>query len=554
MKPKINHCKWWTIVAIFITFLFSSCQKELEIKNNINTHLQKSVTENEDEIPYKEGTNTLLGENKKNPYTVANMNDAWQYLADNGYTTNSGAKVYASHYYVKFKPKSSDEYEELQKDTTVEFSDMPIESTVIQNGDYYHDPSLPDTIPTYQYAAVKVDYQFPKGIDYEIIDKLYIPEQDNNFNYENGGSEDLFVDRLLNRAYLQTGNYEDTIALDNAKSSHLKNYYPKGNIRVFDTRLQHYIGMEGVRIRARRWFTVVNSYTDFNGSYQINHSFKRPCNYSMWFGNPLFAVRHYLVSMTYWINGPKKKNEWNYDLNNGYQRFAGHVYRGAFRYYLKNNGGLVRPWNPLRRQVYIAKDANIDCSGVNWIVLPIIRIGRYRQNGTEYNSDEILSSTCHETAHTAHVMIMNWGVIQYWQVTSQLQESWAVAVEWYLTHIEYAERGISNYGNWDYYPSNPPQYPNNLAYQYWNSDRNSNKYTSLYINLIDDYNENNKILLNGYIGTIDDQVSGYTLPFIESNILKHAYGLTSLANELKSHKPSGSSITDAQIDLLLSFY
>jgi hypothetical protein len=147
---------------------------------------------------------------------------------------------------------------------------------------------------------------------------------------------------------------------------------------------------------------------------------------------------------------------------------------------------------------------------------------------------------------------MNAGLIQYWQVDSQLQESWAVAIEWRLTHLEYAGRGISNYGEETYSPNPAPQYPNRYAYQYWTLNRNST-YTSLYINLVDNTNENGIFFPNvGVFGTVDDDVQGYSLAFIEQNILKHSYGLWSLGNELKSNKPTG--VTDQQIDNLLSFY
>jgi hypothetical protein len=141
---------------------------------------------------------------------------------------------------------------------------------------------------------------------------------------------------------------------------------------------------------------------------------------------------------------------------------------------------------------------------------------------------------------------MNAGLIQYWQVDSQLQESWAVAIEWRLTHLEYAGRGINNYGEWDYNPTPSPQYPNRQAYQYWTLNTDPT-YTSLYINLVDNINESTI-----FFGRPDDEVTGYTLAFIEQNILKHSYGLWSLGNELKSNLPVG--VTNQQIDNLLNFY
>jgi hypothetical protein len=381
MQNKKN--KLWLYAACLFTLIFGSCQKQEIAKeeNNISSPLNLAARpSNSEELPLQEGVNMELGEPKQNPYTVENMAAAWQDLMGRGIITNTEAHVYTSHYYVKFKPRNSDEYELLHRDSTLAFSDYPIESTIILNGDYYHDPSLPDSVPTYQYTAVKADYQFPEGIEYEILAKLYIPEADKIFSYEDGGTEDCFVDNLLNQAYKQTKNDEDIIDLTEycgQQTTARPSYHPGGKIRVFDTRLQRYIGMEGVRVQARRWFTYRNAFPDYDGNYRMSGTFKRPCNYSIWFATSTFAVRHNLVNITFWINGPKITGDWNYDLNNSYQRFAGHVFRGAYRYHAKNIGGLQRPWLWPARQLYIAKDSYKSWSGQNWIVFPVIKIARY---------------------------------------------------------------------------------------------------------------------------------------------------------------------------------
>ncbi|MEQ1554639.1 MAG: hypothetical protein ABL929_10695 [Ferruginibacter sp.] len=556
-KNLSRHSKWWTLPVLAVTLFFSSCQKQ-ELTKEAEKNLTESSLENSnlfsrtgDGIPFRGGTNMLLGELKKNPYTIANMTTAWQNLASRGINFRGETSVYTTHLYVKFKPQNSDQYEQLHNDSTLGFSDYPIESTVIQNGDYYHDPSLPDSVPTYQYTSVKADYQFPKNIPYEIIDKLYIPETDNVFQYETGGTNDLFVNQLLNQAYTQTGNYEDTIALDNQPTTTASRYTPGGQIRVFDTRLQRWIGMEGVRVQARRWFVIYNGYPDFNGNYRMAHNFTRPCNYSIWFATNRFSVRHNVVNTTFWVNGPHVSGDWNYDLNNEYQRFAGHVFRGAYRYNHKDIGGLQRPYLPWR-QVYVAVDGSGNSQGVNWVVLPVIRVWRY--NGSfEHNSDDVFSTTCHETGHTSHVRRMglgNGGVIQYWQVSKMLQESWPIAIEWHLTHIEYADRGIANYGEFNYIipAPNTPGYPNEEAYQYWFKSLEPD-YTTIYINLVDNFNESTVYMAGA---SPLDIVTGYTFSQIETVIIPYSYGLSSLSTQLKSNKPAG--VTDLQIDNLLEAY
>jgi len=145
---------------------------------------------------------------------------------------------------------------------------------------------------------------------------------------------------------------------------------------------------------------------------------------------------------------------------------------------------------------------------------------------------------------------MNGEFIQYWQVNTFIAESWPVAVEWYNTGMEYRSRGIANYGTetYDISASYPLSYPLDRAYQYWplNSNR---EYSCVFIDLVDNFNQNNAFFINHGTSVIDDQVMNYSLAQIESTFLKYVYGQSSLTEKLKNNKPSG--VTDVQIDLLM---
>jgi hypothetical protein len=487
--------------------------------------------------PYREG-DLILGKKLNNPYTLANMKSAISRLEGQGLSLLKAVDLRASHFYVKFKPADSAQYEQLQTDKRMTVYPYPLDYEIAVRGNRYHDPSLPKGTITYHYAAVKSDYVFDPKIPYEVLSVLYIPEEDTSLKSK---TSQAYVDQLLNQAYKQTGNFQDTIVAIKAYSPQAS-YHPGGKIQVWDTRLQQYIGLEGVDMRARRWFTTHHARTDFWGNYQMEDTFKNPCNYSLWFSQEDFVVREHLVGLTAWIDGPKQKANWNLDIANGYDRFISHVFRGAYRYHYGFIDGLKRPYLPVARLKYIAKDDDGD-PGNTLVPLPIIRICRYNGN-VEYDSDEIFSTTCHETAHSSHQHRMDFLAISYATVSTWLQESWAVGVEWWLTKLEYKNtRGIANYGDHDYFGND--QYPNYRGYQYW-SLATSNKYTNIYINLIDDYNE------KADFQTTDDDVKGYTLATIEDNMLHQIFTLNSLEKQMKEHKPNG--VTDELIDKLLTYY
>jgi hypothetical protein len=142
---------------------------------------------------------------------------------------------------------------------------------------------------------------------------------------------------------------------------------------------------------------------------------------------------------------------------------------------------------------------------------------------------------------------MNGGGVQFMQVSDKIIESWAVAVQWRITSMEYRERGIPNYGapTWT---SNVPNYRLNFAYQNWSKVNfpDNPDYTSLFIDLIDSHNQTGRFNGTGIV----DNVQGYSLAAIESGYLKHVYGLSSLKDKLKQNKPIG--VTDVQIDELLN--
>jgi hypothetical protein len=104
--------------------------------------------------------------------------------------------------------------------------------------------------------------------------------------------------------------------------------------------------------------------------------------------------------------------------------------------------------------------------------------------------------------------------------------------------------GIATYGTENYRIF--ASYPLDGAYQYWNRSVSAD-YTSLFIDLVDNFNQNTRNL-----SWPNDQITGYTLSVIESGFLKHTYGLSSLSQNLKANKPAG--ITDAQIDTFVSNY
>lgn len=535
IKNKMNNHFFYSCLFLLL-FGLIACNKEQPVPEAILTAQAISSAES-----YGSGENCgdhplVLGTKLNNPYTPANMLLAADVLEDMGVHSLNPVQVRTTHLYVRFAPANWDEYAIIANTAAILYA-YPLDYNILIEGNFYHDPSIPIDLPTFQYASVKSNFEFPEGIPYQILSELYIPEEDVSLL----GNEDTnsdYVYELLHQAYLQTGNENSGTA--NKKSA----FTPGGKIEIFDTRLNANIGLEGVEVRANRWFITHTATTNDSGLYRMTKTFNDPCNYSLYFKTDKFEVRDGFMSQA-WVNGPKIKADWNHTLANGYDRFVGHIFRGAYRYHHLPIDGLRRPFiTPLgAKNILKAVDADKGWAGTNSIVFPI-KIARFRINNVEYQSDEIYSATCHELGHTSHNIVMNAGVIQYIQVSSLLRESWCTAVEWTLTRLEYKARGIAAYADPTYIVN--ATFPIDYGLQDWLKGGSSyfDEYSPLFIDLVDNYDQS-----QDWAGRPVDAVSGYTLATIESTFLKHSYGLTSLSQNLKANKPTG--VTDAQIDNLI---
>ena len=178
---------------------FNSCQKDNVLID------QNSDTENP---LFHEGM-IQLGKKLDNPYSIENMRKAYQNLSGSQLKSANitESNIEATHLYVRFLPKTDEDYAILVNDT-LELFDYPLDYEIEEGGTFYHDPELPDSTYTWQYCAVKKDYNFP-NIEYEIIEELFLPEtMEDSVMLKSTGTWS-FWDELEVEALIITGNYEE---------------------------------------------------------------------------------------------------------------------------------------------------------------------------------------------------------------------------------------------------------------------------------------------------------------------------------------------------------
>lgn len=493
----------------------------------------------------------ILGKKLENPFSISNMKKAVESLRASGVITVD-QQIHTTHLYVRFLPPDETSLDELLGDTTLNITDYPVDYEIIQPGDFYHDPSIPEEQITYQYATVPVGHTLPQKIPYEILDELYLPQTDLLIAASNGRTTyEEIIDAIEDEAFKISGNIEEIEDIVHDKTSaRKKKWIPSGRVTVWDNRLNKYIPLEGVKVQARRWFDVKKAYTDASGNFRMKKGFRHRTNYSIKWERDDFDIRSGTFGQAR-LNGPKMKGEWNVQIERGGITFHyAHVFRAAMRYYYGDIDGLKRPSFRIKYSVFNKRGNQLAKNIGNWSVFginPNILLYRYSSlDGSENDSDEMFSMTCHETAHATHMEIMRGGAVRYMQVSETIRESWAIGVEWFITQKEYKEKGIKNYAEANYKVN--ANYPTLHGFQFWNKTRNA-KLTSLFIDLVDKNNQLGQSFGSFARGSVSDPVSGYTFAGIESGFLREVYGLESLTRELKTHKPAEISLQ--QIDVLM---
>jgi hypothetical protein len=530
---------------------------------------------------------TKLGEKLENPYSVENMKKAWEKLKSsqpNGRISGEDLEITATHLYIQFKPKSEDELAILQRDSTLILYTYPLDYEIEQAGDFYHDPELPLDRPTYQYCAVAVDKKLPEGVEFEILEELFIPDEDydDDENQTNGRiATSGTMEALVDEALLITGNLEEEASdYSNARRS---KWRPAGTIRVWDENIgttnstrrifSHweyydcgggldefegirrirpieqqckravyryetvvidgsYVGLSGAKVRARRWFTTHEGITDANGRFSCNGRFRRDANYSIKWERNDFDIRSGSIGQAI-LNGPKRHGDWNHDIRSGSQRMYAIVNQASSDYYYGNRLGLKSPprnsfWKT-KVKISVWDERDPDSKGSHCKDCRFLGISsriRIWNNGVTFMA--IYGTTIHELAHASHWELRknNW---KDKYTERKVKESWARGVQWAIGRLRYPN-----------YRGGPIIRPD---------------YTQVVVDMIDGRAPLNAFgnpidINNGSENLTEDDVAGYTIQQIE-DVLGNTSTWENWENNIRNRYNNG---TEENLDELFNHW
>ena len=217
-----------------------------------------------------EGAATLrqvtLGKHLDSPYLVENVRRAYEAV----YPTRSGIRVEPTDLYVRFLPAGPEDLARLEE-TDIDLFDYPLDYEILSDGDWYHDPSLPEDRITWQYAVVPVGFAFPEGIPYEVLGKCCFPGSASLTRA--AGEADW--DAVEHAAFEMTGNGD--LLESGTRASKTR---PEGRITIVDTGTsgRKTVGVSGVKVTANTLLKTSSAYTDAKGTASSRYSVKAVIN------------------------------------------------------------------------------------------------------------------------------------------------------------------------------------------------------------------------------------------------------------------------------------
>lgn len=520
----ITLCKkLWTVA---ITTCLIACQKVDEPKQIVGEG-EQDIVENENGFIATE-SQTILGEVIDIPYSVENLLKAYENLPAQTKSQIDPAAIQPTHYYVRFYPKSIEELDILRNVKPYVFlSETPLDRKVVVGGSSYHDPSIPDELPTFQYTVVPVarwaELEKSVPIEASILIKAYIPDYDEAYttkSAEKYGIPPVAYEALLKEAYRITGNEYDVIP--ETKSS----WNPNGRIRAYDTDMASYIPVKGVRIRGTHLLKVKETLTDTNGCFTLA-SFNNPVSLKIVWESDDWDIRDGLIGQAT-FDGPSLNNQsWYCDIGTNHEKNVRYavIQNVAYKCFYENIGGLYAPLfsNKLKFCQHTGHGSScFDSSipGGEFIETYIEDIlGDYK------GSKEYTENVAHEIGHSVHY---SWATSVYNSHSQIIKESWA---DFYSVAIKY-----QIYGEFMAYVDSWPKYTINL------------EYSPIFIDLYDDVNQRS---FYNDSDLPDDNVSGYTWGQLNL-ILYYSFSLADLKTKAKNTKPA--CVTNDQIDSLFTVY
>lgn len=304
---------------------------------------------------------------------------------------------------------------------------------------------------------------------------------------------------------------------------------------------------------------VAVALTNDNGEFESDFSFSKAVSYQIIWEQRKWDIRNGLFGQATY-NGPTQRSDWNFHIGQENPRLQNisAVHRALMTYYYGDIDGMIRIGNSESAPIKIAyrhnTGGNSKYIGSEWHlgILAGVRIKGLDEKKEHLPANEIYRTTIHELSHASHAFQTSLYNLINIEV---IREGWAEAVAWHLTRKEYRNAIYQDNDDYRTYFGliqngvSAGENPNWFNHQNWSFTDDDKNYSPLFIDLIDDLNQNE---WGTKEGVPNDNVKGYTIAF-----LNRALGSASYARQLKEYllvNPKPIGVTNQDIEKLFIEY
>lgn len=476
----------------------TSCTDELVEESSDDLGSAEAVSVDNEKF----GNTIILGKKLNNPYSLKNMQAAYDSLCmASGVATRSVDMLQPTHLYVRFLPKDSVDINRLDKEKLDLFC-YPLDYDVEQWGDYYHDPSIPADQPTWQYTRVPVGYDFP-DVQYEILDTCFIPEDEDEVETRMAGNAFSLGD-LEDAAYEHSGN-GDMLVKDELRAKHS----PCGTFTVYNDETKKYEGVAGIAVRMGKFVKWFHVYTDRDGYYFTKSTFRTDPHYWIYFDNKkgfkigswsVFANARLCAMGKHSNKGyshafEKGSDMWAHCLVNNatyymYENYESYIPSDMRLWVLDNSGkgsAAMLGHNTASKQKVLAvmvASLGLGAAAVDKLIPALTALAPDIVVGAEgRNAYSLYECTCHELAHSMHfkkvgknywnkyidgiIELRNKGLYGYSDKDSPFSgyigvgETWGCAMGYYMANKKFGTNKFTSVSYWYMPESTYDQITNN---------------------------------------------------------------------------------------------
>lgn len=257
------------IVLILFCVICSSCVEDSGVDDVVRMN-----GSSEEKLDTRSVQDSLSFELLPDPYSLINMQSVYD-----EYLGVGEVELSPTHLYVRFLPEDSEQLDLLLDIEELDLSPVPMDIDPADEESYTQMIEASEDY-CWLYDAVEVDFEFPEGINYEIIRPCYIPRDGESITLTRESSVDVETE-----AYSRLG-YD--VACDNSISP-LSKQNPTGVLTVLDDSYKdgakHPVPLVGVKVVCSTFCKKGSDYTDSDGKYTINKTFTGTPKYKIVFKN-----------------------------------------------------------------------------------------------------------------------------------------------------------------------------------------------------------------------------------------------------------------------------